>query len=146
MQGHIPAAAARDHLFPRFFVRENQAGVPIVGLLLSTTLVTLLLASKYAGGSSGVQIFEFVILLATATTLLPYAFCAMALLAVMLKRHQQFSRRDWYAPLAFSFGGFIFAMWTIYGSGAEVVMWGILLLLAGLPVYLWQLRERLVKG
>lgn len=146
MQGHIPAAAARDKLFPAFFTRENSAGVPIVGLLLSTALVTVLLGCKYAGGDSGVQIFGFVILLATATTLLPYAFCAMALLAVMLQRHRQFKRSDWMAPLAFSFGGFVFAMWTIYGSGAEVVMWGVLLLLAGLPVYLWQLRENLIKG
>ncbi|MDC7691479.1 amino acid permease [Vogesella indigofera] len=146
MQGHIPAAAARDKLFPAFFKRENAAGVPIVGLLLSTLLVTILLACKYAGGDSGVQIFEFVILLATATTLLPYAFCAMALLAVMLQRHRQFHPRDWLAPLAFSGGGFVFALWTIFGSGAEVVMWGVLLLLAGLPVYLWQLRENIVKA
>jgi APA family basic amino acid/polyamine antiporter len=33
------------------------------------------------------------------------------------------------------------ADWAIYGAGAETVMQGILLLLAGIPVYVW-LRKR----
>lgn len=142
MQGHIPAAAAKDRLFPKAFSRHNAKGVPSFGLVLSSSLVTVLLALKYAGGDGGVKIFEFVILLATATTLLPYAFCAMALLAVMLQRREQFSARDWIAPLAFSSVGFLYSLWAIYGSGAEVVMWGIILLLLGLPVYVWQIKER----
>jgi APA family basic amino acid/polyamine antiporter len=28
-------------------------------------------------------------------------------------------------------------MWTLYGAGAEVVLWGTLLMLAGLPIYAW---------
>lgn len=142
MQGHIPAAAARDGLFPRRFSRYSARGVPLFGLVASSALVTVLLAFKYAGGDSGVKIFEFIILLATATTLLPYAFCAMALLAAMLQRRERYSRQDWVAPLAFSGLGFVYSLWALYGSGAEVVMWGVLLLLGGLPVYLWQMAER----
>ncbi len=142
MQGHVPAAAAADRLFPAKFAHMNRHNVPSFGLVLSSLLVTILLGLKYAGGEGGVKIFEFVILLATATTLLPYAFCAMALLVVMLQRHEHFGPRDFVAPLAFAGTGFLYALWAIYGAGADIVMWGLLLLMAGLPVYVWQLKER----
>ena len=32
---------------------------------------------------------------------------------------------------------FSFAMWTIYGCGAEAVLYGLLLLLLGVPLYAW---------
>ncbi|MDH0342913.1 amino acid permease [Chromobacterium haemolyticum] len=142
MQAHVPAAAAHDGLFPRRFAQMNPQGVPIFGLVLSSGLVTALMAMKYAGGDGGVKIFEFIILLATATTLLPYAFCSMALLAIMLMRPQQFQRKDYLAPLCFAGVGFAYSVWALYGSGADIVMWGMILLLLGLPVYVWQVKER----
>jgi APA family basic amino acid/polyamine antiporter len=142
MQAHVPHAAARDKLFPRRFGQTNRQGVPLFGLLLSSGLVTVLLAMKYAGGEGGVKIFEFIILLATATTLLPYAFCSMALLAIMLMQKGKYSRRDFTAPLIFSSIGFLYAVWALFGAGAEIVMWGVLLLMLGLPVYVWQIKER----
>ena len=41
------------------------------------------------------------------------------------------------ALLAFSY-----SLWAIGGAGAEVVYWGFLLLLAGLPVYVWVVRTQ----
>jgi len=40
------------------------------------------------------------------------------------------------AGLAFSY-----SLWAISGAGAETVYWGFLLLMAGLPVYVWVSRE-----
>ena len=37
---------------------------------------------------------------------------------------------------------FAYAMWAIGGAGADVVYWGFLLLLAGVPVYVWVVRQR----
>jgi hypothetical protein len=36
------------------------------------------------------------------------------------------------APIAF-----VFVLYTIYGVGAEVVLWGFLVVLAGTPLYIW---------
>ncbi len=36
---------------------------------------------------------------------------------------------------------FVYAMFAIYGAGAETVFYGFLLLLGGLPVYVWMRRE-----
>ena len=32
---------------------------------------------------------------------------------------------------------FVYTLWTIYGSGAETVMWGFILMLAGIPFYIY---------
>ena len=36
---------------------------------------------------------------------------------------------------------FVFAMFTLYGCGAEPVLYGFVLLLLGIPVYVWQRRR-----
>jgi APA family basic amino acid/polyamine antiporter len=35
---------------------------------------------------------------------------------------------------------FLYSMWAIAGAGSDVVTYGFLLLLAGLPVYVWVAR------
>jgi APA family basic amino acid/polyamine antiporter len=42
-----------------------------------------------------------------------------------------------FAALAFAY-----SLWAIGGSGAETVYWGFLLLLSGLPVYVWVARQK----
>ncbi len=37
---------------------------------------------------------------------------------------------------------FAYSMFAIYGAGMDTVFYGFLLLLAGLPVYVWQVRRR----
>jgi arginine:agmatine antiporter len=36
---------------------------------------------------------------------------------------------------------FIFAVFTLYGCGAEAVLYGVVLLILGIPVYVWQRRR-----
>ena len=36
---------------------------------------------------------------------------------------------------------FAFSLFTIYGCGPEAVLYGLTLLLLGLPVYVWQRRQ-----
>jgi amino acid transporter len=78
-----------------------------------------------------VDLFTFIILLSTLSTLIPYAFCS---LAVWLMPDQPRPVRG--AAVA-SILAFVYAMFAIYGAGAETVFYGFLLLLGGLPVYVW---------
>ena len=87
-----------------------------------------------------VEIFNFIILLATMTTLLPYAFTAVAELMFMARGQMPATgagRRIVIASLAF-----VYAVWALYGSGAETVLWGVILLMLGLPVYVWMAKEK----
>jgi len=36
---------------------------------------------------------------------------------------------------------FLYSLWAISGAGADVVYWGFLLLMAGLPVYVGVVRK-----
>jgi len=36
---------------------------------------------------------------------------------------------------------FVFALFTLYGCGGEAVLYGTVLLMLGIPVYVWQHRR-----
>jgi APA family basic amino acid/polyamine antiporter len=141
LQGQVPMAAARDGLFPRSFARINRAGAPAIGLIVSSVLVTGLLMMNY--NASLVDQFTLIILLATLTTLIPYAYSAAAQLMLMVTDRAAFSGRRLAVDTVIAVAAFAYSVWTIAGSGYEVVYKGMLLLLGGIPVYLWIVyRER----
>ena len=111
-------------------------------MVISSALVTLLLALNYSGSSSLVNIFTFIILLATLTTLVPYAFCAMAELMIFIKHREQFSGKRLLGSSIIAVIAFAYSVWTVYGSGADTVLYGFLLLLAGIPVYVWMRKQQ----
>jgi APA family basic amino acid/polyamine antiporter len=127
--GQLPMAVARDGLFPLVFGRVSTRGTPAVGMVVAAALSTGLVAMNYS--RSLVDLFTFIILLATLSTLVPYAFCSLA--GFMLRRSVRLT------PAASIVAGlaFAYALWAIGGAGTEVVYWGFLLLMAGLPVYVW---------
>jgi APA family basic amino acid/polyamine antiporter len=132
--GQLPLAVARDGLFPRMFSRVSTRGTPTVGLLVGSTLATLLIAMNYT--RSLVALFTFIILLATLSTLVPYAFCSLAGFLTTRSAARQPLGGSIVAALAFAY-----SLWAIGGAGADVVYWGFLLLMAGLPVYVWVVRS-----
>jgi len=142
IQGQVPMAAAQDRLFPKVFGSMSQRGVPWFGVAISSVLVTLLLVFNYSGSNSLVQIFTFIILLATLTTLVPYAFCAMAELLLLIQHRAEFSPRRLIGFSVIGIVAFIYSVWTVYGAGAQTVLLGFLLLLLGLPAYVWLRKQQ----
>jgi len=37
---------------------------------------------------------------------------------------------------------FVFSIFTLYGCGPEAVLYGFVLLMLGIPVYVWQVRQQ----
>jgi basic amino acid/polyamine antiporter, APA family len=132
--GQLPLAVARDGLFPGMFRRVSDRGTPTVGLVIGSALATLLIAMNYTRGL--VALFTFIILLATLSTLVPYVFCSLAGFLTTRAVARQPLGPSIVAALAFAY-----SLWAIGGAGAEVVYWGFLLLIAGLPVYVWVVRS-----
>jgi APA family basic amino acid/polyamine antiporter len=143
LQGQIPMAAARDRLFPAAFARTGRSGAPVLGLVVSSVLVTVLLAMNYT--KSLVEQFTFIILLATLTTLVPYAYSAAAQLMLLVTDRARFSGRRLATDALVALLAFGYSLWAIAGAGYEVVFKGFLLLLAGIPVYVW-LRWRATRA
>lgn len=135
IQGQIPMAAARDRLFPAAFGKLSRNGTPVFGLVMSSVLVTILMVSNYTRGL--VDLFTYMLLLATLTTLIPYAYSAMAELMLFVKDRDRFSGRKLTTDVVIASLAFIYSVWAIYGAGQEVAFYGLLLLLAGIPIYVW---------
>jgi basic amino acid/polyamine antiporter, APA family len=143
LQGQIPMAAADDRLFPKRFGSLSQRGVPMFGVVLSSLLITLLLILNYSGSKSLVEIFNFVILLATLTTLIPYVFCSIAEFIIFLRDPAHLGgRRQFRGSGIVAAIAFLYSVWAVYGSGAETVLYGFILLLFGIPVYVWLVKEQ----
>ena len=134
--GQLPMAVARDGLFPRTFASVSARGTPASGMLIAGVLTTALVAMNYTRGL--VDLFTFIILLATLSTLVPYVFCS---LAVFLLRPSKSAVAPSFS-LAIPVLAFLYSMWSIAGAGADTIYWGFLLLLAGLPVYVVVARKR----
>jgi APA family basic amino acid/polyamine antiporter len=133
LQGQVPMAAAADGLLPRIFGRLSPRGTPRTALVLSSLLVTLIVGVNYTKGLVGA--FTFIILLATMTTLVPYAFSSLALVRMQWAERGQMPRGRLTGALAVTLLAFAYSIWAIVGSGADAVLWGCVLLLAGIPVY-----------
>jgi APA family basic amino acid/polyamine antiporter len=146
MQAQVPMAAARDGLFPAFFGKLSRRGTPVMGLIVSSSLVTVLMAMNFTKGL--VERFTFIILLSTLATLIPYLFTAAAELAVRLRAPRTagegVTATAGRGVVILALLAFLYAFWAIGGAGQEAVYWGFLLLLAGIPVYLWTVRGRVV--
>jgi len=134
--GQVPLAAARDGLFPAVFARMSSRDTPAAGMIVGAILTTGLIGMNYSRGL--VQLYTFIILLATLSTLVPYAFCSLA--GFMLQRGDP-RRRLTAGGALICAGAFTYSLWAIGGAGADVVYWGFLLLMAGLPVFVFVRRN-----
>jgi APA family basic amino acid/polyamine antiporter len=134
MAGHFPMAVAKDGLFPAVLGRLSARGTPVVAMVAGGVIGTLLVAMNYSRGL--VDLFTFIILLSTLSTLVPYVFCAMAVW-LMPGQPRPAGMAAIVSGLAFVYG-----LFAIAGAGAETVLYGFLWLLLGLPVYVWVWRPR----
>ena len=141
LQGQIPLAAARDGLFPKKFAVVSKYDTPAFGLVFSSILASLLLMMNY--DQDLVSQFTFIILLATLNTLVPYVFCSLSEIMMALKSGKRDESDESFVGLAvLSVLAFTYALWAIAGAGQEIVYWGFLLLMTGVPVYVWIQRNR----
>ena len=126
----VSLAAAEDGLFPRRFARLDKNGTPAFGILAGSVLATLLVIASYS--RSLVELFTFILLIATSAILLPYAASSAAWLHSGGRNGGRFV-----ALLAL-----LYSLYALSGAGAEALAWGVVLLLAGAPIYVWMRRAR----
>lgn len=135
LQGQIPLAAARDGLFPTAFGKTSPRGTPAVGILMSSVLVTLLIVMNYSKGL--VEQFNFIILLAALNTLVAYTLSSMGELMIFIKERDRFRGQRLVGASIIAVLAFLYSLWAIAGAGKDIVYLGFLLLVAGIPVYVW---------
>ena len=134
--GRVSLAAAEDGLFPRKFAEvHGERKTPVFGLVVAAVLISGLMIMQY--NSSLVEQFTFVLLLATLTTLVPYAYSAAAGLYMYFADRPLFEGRKLARDAAIASLALAFSIWAIYGAGYEIIAKGFLLLMLGVPVYVY---------
>ncbi len=134
MQGQIPLAAAKDGLFPQVFTRLTRNGTPIVGLVVSSILITMMLAMQY--GANMVELFTRIILLATLASLIPYIFTSVAEILLYFRRRELFNKQRLGLMLLLGSLAFVYSFWAICGSGEQMISYAMILFLSGIPLYI----------
>ena len=131
ISGQMPAAVARDGLAPTYLASKNPNGAPRAALLISSALATAVLLLNT--NASLVATFTFLISLSTLAALAPYAVSALAELQASRK-----SAAGWalIAVLALAF-----TLIAMAGAGIKTLATGVVILVAGLPIFYWSKRR-----
>jgi len=134
LQGEMPWAMAKDGVLPAWLARLSPRGTPVRAHLLSSGLLTAVLAVNAARSLE--SLFKFLILLATTASLVPYLVCALA--ALRLRGRIEAGPALAIVAILAAF----YSLWAIAGAGLEAIGWGAALLASGIPVYLAMRRSR----
>ena len=136
LMAQVPMAAAQDGLFPPLFGRLSPRGVPAFGIVISAGLATALLLVQVSGAAGIAAVYNLIVSLSTMAAVIPYAFCALAV-GLIAARNGKRVRVG-----AIEIIAFVFSAFTLYGCGPTAVLYGLMLLICGIPVYVWQQRRQ----
>jgi APA family basic amino acid/polyamine antiporter len=132
IQGQIPYAIAKDKLFPAIFAKKNKAGIPYVGILFSSFMVSLFIGMNYTKGL--VEQFRFLLSLSLLSVLIPYLFSTAAYIITRIEKIS-LQATGWVSAIALFISAFSYSLWAIAGTGKDAIYLGFLLLMAGIPFY-----------
>lgn len=141
----VSYAAGIDGVFPKFFGKINEkTGTPVNSLIISSVLVNILLIFNYQKGM--VDAFNFITILATLSYLPVYLLSISAEIMLKFKKEKNITISGFIKKSIIPLIAFIYVIWTIYGSGAETVMWGFILMLIGIPIYVYNHHKNRVDN
>jgi len=138
--GQIPMAASNDHLFPKIFGKLNKKGAPAMGLIIGSSLTTVIMLMNLSDGL--VDQFTFIAEIVVFSALIPYLFVAASYILVLIERKIHIN--SWVKSIVLGMLGIAYSLWAIYGIGEQSVFYGFLLLLLGIPFYVvmkWNKRN-----
>ena len=129
---YMPMTMANDRLFPKVFAKKNKKGFPYLSLLLGSILTSIVMTMNYTDGL--VDRFEFLILLTTLSTLIPYFFVSVSY--ILFHVEKRLFKINSFRSVILGLFGSLYSLWAIFGSGIDSIVYGTILLLLGIPIYL----------
>lgn len=130
IQGRMPYAMAKDHMFPPFFRKIFPTfGTPALSILMSSLFTTIIMIV--------IPDFPAVSLIASVTAIVPYAG---AMLSVPILRYTSpKTQRHFKLPFHFAWTliGFVLSTWLIYWATWPWTLIGVVLILISYPLYLF---------
>jgi APA family basic amino acid/polyamine antiporter len=132
MQGHLGYGVAKDKLFPQAFARVNKRNVPWFSIVVNGAVVCVMIFMNFNKGL--VDQFKNIMLLSVFTTVVPYLFSAAAYPVIHAHKTQN---KASIAVILLAILAFAYALWAIAGTGKDPVYLGFLILMLGIPFYVW---------
>ena len=129
---YMPMTMANDRLFPKLFAKKNKKGFPYLSLLLGSILTSFVMTMNYTDGL--VDRFEFLILLTTLSTLIPYFFVSVSY--ILFHVEKRLFKINSFRSVILGLFGSLYSLWAIFGSGIDSIFYGTILLIVGIPIYL----------
>ena len=129
---YMPMTMANDRLFPKVFAKKNKKGFPYLSLLLGSILTSFVMTMNYTDGL--VDRFEFLILLTTLSTLIPYFFVSVSY--ILFHVEKRLFKINSFRSVILGLFGSLYSLWAIFGSGIDSIVYGTILLILGIPLYL----------
>jgi APA family basic amino acid/polyamine antiporter len=145
LSGQIPMAAEFDGLAPKLFGRLNVHHAPGTGLIISGILAAGILTLSFNGGSLGDAVAQLVLVSAVAT-MVSYAFSAAAELKWLALDRGRIPVSHLARRIAVALLALVFTIFAFYGGGVQEVYWLWMLVVLGVPLYVYILWRRAQHG
>ncbi|NMM62877.1 amino acid permease [Clostridium sp. P21] len=138
--GRSAFAAGEDRLFPKVFAKIHpKYNTPAAALIISGICANVVLVMNYVGTLRSA--FDFMMLLATLAFLPAYTFTTAAEIVLLSKHSKDFNLWNFLKSSFITLIALAYSIYAIFGTGAETVMYGFLLLLIGIPVYVYMMLQ-----
>jgi len=132
IQGQVPYSAAKEGLFPAYFLKTNKNNVP-TGVVVGSILMSLLFVFSYQ--SSLVQYLKLLIDVAVLAMLLPYFYSTIAYIYLnVFKKDQLSTYEKWTFPIVGAIA-LLYSFVSIIGAGKEIIFICFLMFLISVPFY-----------
>ncbi|MDG1226244.1 MAG: amino acid permease [Burkholderiales bacterium] len=132
LQGQVPMSAARDGLLPKFLSDQKNDGLSIGALIFSSVIISVLIIANYNEGL--VSLFTFAILMSTLGIFVPYLLSIVVDIKLLIEEKRL--AKSWLSVVS-ALLAMLYCVWAISGIGSKALLWGVVLILSGIPVYLW---------
>ena len=134
--GRITYSLGERKLMPDYFARISpKYKTPVNSLVINGILMTAVMFLGYI--TQGGSMYNFLVMLAVMAFLVFYTFGAASELMLSGKHIKPFNLFNFVKCSIISLIALAYSIYTIFGAGAENVLYGFLLMLIGLPVFIY---------
>ena len=127
--GQVGKSASNNGFLPKFMGKESKSGAPVVSLLVSAFLISILLLFTLNKGL--VDQFNLIIRMAVIGSLIPYLFTCVSLLIVSKRQNKKISCIDFITFII----ALIYVSWAIFGVGVDIIFYSMYLFIFSVVIY-----------
>lgn len=130
--GQIALGLANDALVPSIFGKTNNAGAPVIPLLISClgTIPLLVATINHGLAAQVLTIIDF----SVTAFLFVYAICCSAFLKIVMQKRQLLTH--WWIHFLYGMLALLFCGWIIYNTPLRALLIASFFCLSGIPLYI----------